>query len=260
VPLRLPEVSTIAAELETAARTRCSIAPPAELAALDLRDAYAIQDALVARHESAGGVRSGWKLGLTSAVKQRLMGIDHPLFGRIFAAGERASGNGVSCAAFIAPRTEPELAFGLAAPLDPGADEALLRRSIAWIAPALEVTDSRYLPGTRSAVELVADNTSAAAYIVGERVPLGEAPPLDAIATQFVRNGKLLAAGNTSHVLGDPLNALRLLAQHLAQRGLATTAGDVILSGAITDAFSIAPGDVFEARLSGFRAAVATFV
>jgi 2-keto-4-pentenoate hydratase len=224
-----------------------------------LREAYEIQDALVAQRESAGGVRSGWKLGLTSAVKQRLMGIDHPLLGRIFFDGAVANGSAVSRSAFIAPRAEPELAVGLAAPLDPSADETLLRRAIAWIAPALEITDSRYLPGTRSAVELVADNTSSAAYVIGEHVPLREAPPLDLISTRLVRNEAVLASGCTADVLGNPLTALRLLARQLAQRGLQTVAGDVILSGAITDAFPAAAGDRFEARLRGLATASVTF-
>jgi 2-oxo-3-hexenedioate decarboxylase len=183
------------------------------------------------------------------------MGIDHPLFGRLFADGALASGSRVSCAAFIAPRVEPELAIGLAGPLDPAAEPAGLLQAIAWTAPALEITDSRYRPGKRSAVELVADNTSAAAYVIGERVPLAAAPPLDAIGAYVARNGTLLASGSTADVLGHPLIALRLLARHLAQRGLRTSAGDVILSGAITDAFPAAPGDYFEVRLGGFEPA-----
>ena len=260
MPHSLSENSTIAAELDTARVARRAIAPPAELAALSLRAAYDIQDAVVASRESAGALRSGWKLGLTSRIKQRIMGIDHPVFGRLFADGAIASSSRVAFAAFIAPRAEPELAFGLAAPLDPDADPALLLGAIAWIAPALEITDSRYLPGRRSVVELVADNTSSAAYVIGGRVRLEAAPRLDAIGAQIIRNGSILAAGTTADVLGDPFTALRLLAEHGARRGLQTAAGDVVLSGAITEAFSAAPGDRFEARLRGLGTAAVTFV
>ncbi len=225
-----------------------------------MREAYEIQDALAAKREAAGGVRSGWKLGLTSAVKQRLMGIDHPLFGRIFVDGAVPNGSAISRSAFIAPRAEPELAVGLAARLEPNADDTGLLSAIAWLAPALEITDSRYLPGTRSAVELVADNTSSAAYVVGAPVPLREAPPLEVITTELVRNETVLAAGSTADVLGNPLTALRLLARQLAHRGLQTVAGDVILSGAITDAFPAAAGDRFAARLRGLATASVTFV
>jgi 2-oxo-3-hexenedioate decarboxylase len=260
VSLRLFDPSTVAAELDAARLSRRPIAPPGELARLSLRDAYEIQDALAARCVLAGSSRSGWKLGLTSRVKQRLMGIDHPLFGRLFADGAVANGCSVAWASFVRPRAEPELAFGLAAPLDADVEIYGQLDALAWFAPALEITDSRYFPGERSAVELVADNTSAAAYCIGPRIPLEGAVTFAAIRTQLVRNGGVLAAGTTADVLGDPLAALALLARHLQTRGLTTAAGDVILSGAITDAFPALTGDCFEARLEGFGSAAVTFV
>jgi 2-oxo-3-hexenedioate decarboxylase len=260
VSLSLSDPSLLAAELD-AARLRCrAIGPPAELASLSLYEAYDVQDAVAGRRERAGTRRSGWKLGLTSRVKQRLMGIDHPLFGRLFASGFVASGCSVAWRSFVRPRAEPELAFGLAAPLDPDAEIRAQLDAVAWLAPALEITDSRYVPGERSAVELVADNTSASAYVLGPRTPLEGRAKLEAIDAQLLRNGVVLAAGMSADVLGDPLAALTLLARHLRDRGLRTAAGDVVLSGAITDAFPAVPGDSFEARLDGFGTAAVSFV
>jgi 2-oxo-3-hexenedioate decarboxylase len=260
VPLSLSDSRTIAADLDDARRQRCAVPPPLEMTQLSLRDAYDLQDALVAARERSGAVRSGWKLGLTSRVKQKLMGIDHPLYGRLFGGDAVTSGSRVPFASFIRPRAEPEIAFSLAAPLDPNLEIGAQLAKVAWFAPALEITDSRFLPGARSAVELVADNTSAAVYVLGPRVPLDGAVRIDAIAARFVRNGSVLATGSTGDVLGSPLAALTLLARHLAARGLQTTAGDVVLSGAITDAFSAAPGDVFEAQLEGYGKATVAFV
>ncbi len=250
----------LATELDHARRTRRAMAPAPDLAAISLREAYDVQDALVARRESMGALRSGWKLGLTSRIKQRSMGVGHPLFGRLFADDAVTSSRGVLTAAFIAPRAEPELAFGLSGPLDPGADVELLMAAIAWVAPALEITDSRYVQGKRTAVELVADNSSSAAYVIGGKVRLDAAPRLDAIGTQLIRNGSVISAGTTADVLGDPFNALRRLAEHLAERGLQTADGDVVLSGAITDAFPATPGDRFVARLRGLGTATVQFV
>jgi 2-keto-4-pentenoate hydratase len=245
--------------LERARRDARPIATPPELTALGLDGAYALQDATVALREAGGAVRSGWKLGITSPVKQRVMGINHPLFGRIFAEGERPADRPIAHAALIAPRTEPELAIGLREPITPAMDRRALAAAVAWIAPALEITSSRYVPGTRTAVELVADNTSAGAYVIGPRVALADAPPIDAIDTALVRNGDVVLLGSTRDVLDHPLNALAALAEHLAARGLSTRAGDIVLSGAITDAIPVAPGDVIEARLSGLGVARATF-
>ena len=132
--------------------------------------------------------------------------------------------------------------------------------AVAWVAPALEITDSRYVPGRRTAAELIADDTSAGAYVIGGRVPIEAAQRLHAIGTQIIRDGSVLASGTTADVLGDPFTSLRLLAEHLAERGLRSEAGDIVLSGAITDAFPAAPGDRFVARLRGLGTASVQFV
>jgi 2-keto-4-pentenoate hydratase len=193
-------------------------------------------------------------------VKQRIMGIDRPVFGRTFAAGRVPSGGRAPVADFIAPRTEPELAFGLARPLDPGSGFGELLEAVAWVAPALEITDSRYTSGQRTAVELIADNTSSAGYVLGARVRIDRAPDLATIDTVILRNGLVVAAGNSAGVLGNPVAALGLLARHFAERGLRAAAGDIVLSGAITGAFSVAPGDRVEARLAGLGTAAVDFV
>jgi 2-oxo-3-hexenedioate decarboxylase len=256
VPATLHE---LAVALERARAERSALPPPPLLATLALEDAYTVQDELAALRTQAGLHRCGWKLGNTSAVKQRVMGLPHPVFGRIFAEGAIENGATIPIGAFIAPRFEPEIAFGLRAALPGNGDRAAIAAAIAWIAPALEVTDSRFTPGRRTANELIADCTSAAGFVLGARVPFVAGRALDAIATELIRNGGLIAAGSTTDVLGDPLIALELLAAHLATRDLPTAAGDVILSGAITDAFSAEPGDRVEARLAGIGSVSVTF-
>jgi 2-oxo-3-hexenedioate decarboxylase len=255
-----PDVGAIAAELDAARRARRPIVPPRELASLSLGEAYDVQDSAAARRESGGVPRSGWKLGLTGRLKQRRMGMDRPLFAPLFADGYVKSSGRILYSGYIRPRVEPELAFGLGSSLDEADDVRAVMGAIAWIAPALEIKDSRYVAGSRSAVELVADNVGAAAYVIGSRVRFDGATRLDAIGAQIIRDGSVLAGGTTADVLGSPFAALQQLVEHLAARGLHTEAGDVILSGAITDAFPASPGDRFEARLRGVGTASVVFV
>jgi len=252
--------SALAERLDRARTAAAGIDPPPELATLSLTQAYDVQDALAAMRVDGGSRQSGWKLGLTSPIKQRIMGIAHPLFGRIFADGERASGDRVEHETLIAPRSEPELAIGLAGPIDASMDLATLTNAIDWIAPALEITDSRYRSGVRTAIELVADNTSSAGYVIGARMPLRGRSAIPAYATELVRNGVVVATGSTLDVLGNPVQALAALATHLRARGLRAGAGDIVLSGAITDAIPVAAGDVIEARLAALGTAAVTFV
>jgi 2-oxo-3-hexenedioate decarboxylase len=149
----------------------------------------------------------------------------------------------------------------LATPLRAGMDRAAALASIAWIAPALEITDSRFRPGTRTANELVADNTSSAGYVIGPRSAPGAT--LATIETLLVKNGAVVQRGRTGDVLGDPLVALIRLGDHIAERadrGLVAGAGEIVLSGAITDAVPVARGDVIEAQLTGTGTALIRFV
>jgi len=252
-------ILTVAEQLDRALAGASAIAVPPALGDLSLSDAYDVQDQLVALRVAAGARQSGWKLGITSPVKQQVMGITHPLFGRTFVEGERPSGQAVEHAGFIAPRTEPELAFALASTIDASMDADALLAAIAFIAPALEITDSRYRGGNRTAVELVADNTSSSAYAIGPWVRPRDAGRFSALTTELLCNGRVVATGSTGDVLGDPLNALKALAVHLAWRGLRAEPGEIVLSGAITDAIPVSAGDVVEARIAGLGSASVTF-
>jgi 2-keto-4-pentenoate hydratase len=74
-----------------------------------------------------------------------------------------------------------------------------------------------------------------------------------------VKNGEVVLRGSTADVLGHPLNALTALATHLAARGARAGAGELILSGAITDAIPVHAGDTIEARIAGLGVARVTF-
>ena len=64
-----------------------SFAVPVENACpRDLAEAYAVQDRLHELYLAAGhGPVAGWKIALTTPVMQRMVGVDHPCEGAIFA-------------------------------------------------------------------------------------------------------------------------------------------------------------------------------
>jgi len=57
------------------------------------------------------------------------------------------------------------------------------------------------------------------------------------------KNGQLVALGAGAAVLNHPATAVAMLANHLGARGEELPAGSVILSGGITEAVAVAPGD-----------------
>jgi 2-keto-4-pentenoate hydratase len=63
-------------------------------------------------------------------------------------------------------------------------------------------------------------------------------------------NGEIVGTYTGAEVMGDPLNALAWLANHLGPRGLALEPGEVVMSGSISGALRPKPGDTVRARFA----------
>ncbi|MFF0741671.1 2-keto-4-pentenoate hydratase [Streptomyces sp. NPDC004111] len=232
-----------AAALDEAALTRRALVSGSSgLTGID--DAYAVQEALVARRLERGERITGFKLGFTSVAKMRQMGVHDLIHGRITDRMRIADGGTFDAGTLIHPRVEPEVAFLLGGPLGPGTVDPL--DAVAAVAPALEIIDSRYDGFTFSLPEVIADNTSAAGYALGAwRSPL----ELGNLGVLLELDGRLAEAGSTAAVLGHPLRALAAAAR-LAPPG-ALVAGTVVLAGAATAAVPLAAGVHVRATVSG---------
>ena len=69
---------------------------------MDLADGYRVQQELVALLTADGDRVTGYKLGLTSAPMQALMGVDSPDFAPVLASHLRPDGATVTAGSFIA--------------------------------------------------------------------------------------------------------------------------------------------------------------
>lgn len=191
----------------------------------DVDTAYAVQAELVALSQER---LVGMKMGLTSRAKMEQVGVDEVIWGRLTDAMRVADGGQVEVGRFIHPRIEPEVAFLI----DDGQIEA--------VAPALEIIDSRYADFKFTAPDVIADNTSAAAFVIGawQPVPSG----LDNLGVLLEVDGKVAQVGSTAAILGDPRRAFSAGVQLAARRGLSLRDGWVFLAGAATAAVPLQPG------------------
>ena len=62
------------------------------------------------------------------------------------------------------------------------------------------------------------------------------------------RNGEVVETGAGAAVLGDPALSVATLANMLGRRGIEIPAGTLILTGGITRAILVEPGDTITAR------------
>ncbi len=206
--------------------------------------AYSVQRINLARQIGAGRVLRGHKIGLTSAAMQELLGVDEPDFGYILDSMVLRGGATVQVGAFCAPRVEPEVAFLMRKPLrGPGITAGDVMAATQAVAPALEIVDSRIADWRITLADTIADNASSGAVVLGEWVPIEEAPPLPETTATLVVNDETVGTGSGTAVLGHPAAAVAWLANALARFDTTIEAGEIVMSGSYTTASFVAAGD-----------------
>jgi 2-keto-4-pentenoate hydratase len=243
------QARAFAQDLYDARRTREPIDPLTDaIPELGVADGYAIQQHLVRMLMADGETISGYKLGLTSAPMQQLLGVDQPDFGPVFASTVYRDGAELPVDRFIAPRMEAEIGVILADDLTgPHCTPADALQATRGLVAALEIVDSRIRDWRIKLADTVADLASNGAIALSSLVvPIdGFDPRL--VGMVFTRNGEVMATGAGAAALGDPLAAVAWLANTLAPMGVTLPAGSVIMTGALHAMVPVQPGDVFRA-------------
>ena len=195
----------------------------------------------------------GRKIGLTSAVVQKQMGVSQPDFGLLF--GEMAFGDqeSVSYDRFLQPRVEAEVAFVLGDDLtELPVNIADVLRATDFVVPAIEIVDSRIANWDISIVDTVGDNASSGAFVLGGSPrSLRDIPDLRDCEMTLSCCGSELSAGTGAASLGHPANAVVWLANTVAYRGVPLRKGEIVLSGALGPIVGAEPGQEYEAKIAG---------
>lgn len=251
-------MSAVVDTLLAAERDRTELQPFSATAGFDEEQAYAYQDELIGRKLAAGDIVIGAKLGLTSKAKQKTMNVDTPCFGQLLASTLLPAEEPVVLSELIHPRVEPEIVFHLREPLaGPGVTAHHVLAATEAIGCGLEVIDSRYAAFKFTLADVVADNTSAARFVLGaRRVAPADIPDLSLVGCVIEKDGDIVYTAAGAAVLGNPADAVALLANWLGRRGKRLEPGWVVLSGGMTDAVPLTAGSCITAdfgRLGSVR-------
>lgn len=218
---------------------------------LDLETAYRVQDLTLRRRLDRGERVVGVKLGLTSKAKQERMGVDVPFVAWLTDAMVLAPGEPVQRDRLIHPRVEPEIVLVMGERLaGPRVGRAEALAAVATVHAGAEVIDSRYADFRFRAGDVVADNASSGAFVVGETTRSPAGLDLAAEAVELAVDGVVVGAATGAAVLGHPAEALALAANELARRGLAIEPGWIVLTGGLTDAVPAPPGAAITCRFA----------
>jgi 2-keto-4-pentenoate hydratase len=216
---------------------------------LTVQHAYTIQDALRAALVRRGDLPIGWKLGATSPSGQTIMAVKEPLSG-FLPAHQYADGAEVSVSGFVGLAVEAEVAFRMRAKLvGPGVTAATAQLAVEGAVAALEVADFIF-SGKPTVADFIASSLLARAIVLAKSLTSLERLDLAKEEVVFEHNGGTVGIYTAAEVMGNPLNALAWLANHLATRGFALEPGDIIMSGAISKLLRPKVGDTIRADFS----------
>ncbi|MEU2006536.1 2-keto-4-pentenoate hydratase [Rhodococcus sp. NPDC019627] len=241
-----------ARSLSDAERDRAPIEPlTATYPDIDVVDAYEIALINIRARLEAGETVYGHKVGLSSEVMQKMMGVDEPDYGHLLSSMVYAEGTPIDTARFCYPRIEVEIGYVLGETL-PGewCTEADVLAATEYIVPSIELIDSRITDWKIGLADTIADNASSAGVILGAGRVEPSRVDIGAISAVLFQGDEEIARGEASAVLGNPTKAVAWLARKVASFGVRLEAGHVILPGSCTRAIDARPGDVFRADFS----------
>lgn len=234
----------------------------AEFPSATMDDAYAVQRAFVDRKLSEGRKIIGWKIGLTSRAMQQQLNIATPDSGVLLDDMAFASGATIPAGRFIAPRIEAEIAFVMKSALSGDVTRDQVLAATDFVAPALEILDTRIVRAangqTRTIIDTISDNAANAGIVMGihRHDPRGDLRWVGAIVK---RDGVVEETGLGAGVLDDPATGIIWLSRRMQQYGQAIEPGQIILSGSFIRAVECPPGARIDADFGPFGHLTCTF-
>jgi 2-keto-4-pentenoate hydratase len=251
------KVSALSDRLAAAQKGAGKVHPAVSDGEMSLKTAYDIQRAVMHSRQNTGDSLMGYKIGLTSSASQDLYSASEPIAGLLWDRAVFAESDPISLAAMHAPLVEVEVAFIMRSALDgPDVSAEDVLAATETIGLALEIVDSRWSGGQPGLGQIVADNANAAAVVMGPRL---FSPDLDLSSIRVdARVGQQALIGRGTNVMGNPLHAVRWLAEHLSREDKRIEAGQIVLSGTLTQPTPIHPGDRIEVDIRGFGSMAVT--
>jgi 2-keto-4-pentenoate hydratase len=238
---------------------RCSRTPLGQLPAVvrpsTEAEAYRVQEAVHELAATAWGAVVGYKIGCTTPVMQQYLGIANPCAGGVFAQGVKQSGVTLAHSDYVRVGIECEIAVRLERDLPASGvpfTAASVAQAVASCMAAIEIVDDRYADWRQmDTPTLIADDFFAAGCVLGAPVVREAAPELSAVVGQTFINGVERGRGRGADVMGHPYAALAWLANHLAGRGRALQAGQIVLTGSLVQTVWLASNDEVLVTVSG---------
>jgi 2-keto-4-pentenoate hydratase len=209
--------------------------------ALDLSDAYALQDAVAALRVSAGDRLAGYKVGCTGSGTVQQFGMEGPIRGCLFASEVRQHGCTLAGNEFANLAIEGEMAVRIGA-----------EGTIAAVFPVIELHHFVFRGGRKTLPELVANNGLNGGVVLPGEDWLQSRDYAERPGELGVWiNDRLIAFGALWPMHGGVRASLGWLRAHLAEQDRALLPGQIILTGTPLGLYPVRAGDRVDVRVDG---------
>ncbi|MDA3129598.1 2-keto-4-pentenoate hydratase [Aliibacillus thermotolerans] len=223
-------------------------------------EAYQIQLGVIDYKLENGAKVVGKKIGLTSKAMQEMLGVNIPDYGHLLDYMIYREKEAISLEPFIQPKVEFEIGFVLKDKLQgPGVTTEDVIKATDYVVPAIEIIDSRIHDWKFKFEDTVADNGSSAGAILGKNKKELSDISLPEVKMSLYKNDEFIESAYGSAVMGNPMEAVAWLANEVGHYDISLNPGEIILSGALSKAMSIEPGDHFKADFENLGTVSAVF-
>ncbi len=208
---------------------------------LSARQIGAVRLGFVRRAVENYGPIVGYKAAFTSAPAQERFGLTEPLYGFLLKDMLLESGASLPANFAARPLAEGDLLVRVgSADINTAQTDMEILASLEAVIPFIELPDLVYQENASiDTGAVIAINLGARSGVMGEAIPLAPTDDwqmrLGEIYVQMENaDGQTIGTGDSSALLGHPLNVVRWLRDTLAAQDLALRPGDVLSLGTIT--------------------------
>lgn len=235
---------------EILARQRLSLSPIDLDVALRPRDEAAAYELQAETNDLIApklGALAGHKIGCTTPVMQKFLGIGNPCAGRVFAQTAFGAHAEIARSNYRKLGVECEIVVEIGTDIEPGwkdyTPQALLPH-VGAVMAGIEIVDDRYADyRAQGAPTLIADNFFNAGCALGMPVTEWRAFDLATLAGHMYINGNEVGRGTGAMVMGHPLAALAWLANRRSVGGEGLRRGEFVFLGSLVETKWLNAGD-----------------
>ncbi|MGQ0636704.1 MAG: 2-keto-4-pentenoate hydratase [Planctomycetaceae bacterium] len=224
---------------------------------LSIEEGQRLQDAVAHKRERRGERVVGYKIGCIFKGNQQLLGVTHPVSGRLWSTEQHADGARLARANFANVAIEGEFAVTLSRDVPRDASLAVIAEAVEQVFPVIELHNLRLLGVEPRGAELIANNAIHCGVVRG----VGSPRPVANVATDLsIRfDGQVVDRWTDIRWPEGILQTVGWLADRLANLNQQLTRGQTILTGALGPPLPVAHVGHVQVESSQFGAVEAWF-